>query len=97
MIFDHKDVKFQSLVWETGTEKDIITGLLFKNVHLDKFLQNLYGKKMLKFCWLSLRKIGNVVERFCEKHLHWSLISIRWKATYPKIYSRPNPGQREKN
>ena len=59
MIFDNKDVKFQSLVWETGTERDIITGLQFKNVHLDKFLQNLYGKKMLKFCWFSLMKIGN--------------------------------------
>ena len=65
-IFDNKDVKFQSLVWETGTDKDIITGLQFKNVHLDKFLQNLYGKKMLKFCWLSLKKIGNAYGRFCE-------------------------------
>ena len=66
MIFDNKDVKFQSLVWETGTERDIITGLQFKNVHLDKFLQNLYGKKMLKFCWFSLMKIGNTSEDFVK-------------------------------
>ena len=66
MIFDNKDVKVQSLVWETGTEKDIITELQFKNVHLDKFLQNLYGKKMLKFCWFLLKKIGNTYRRFRE-------------------------------
>ena len=57
MILKFDNARVETIIWNQP-RLQVTTGLEFKNVGMDEFLKELYGKKMLKFCWVFAKKIG---------------------------------------